>query len=98
MNTDDINWNALQHVYCRDALRRYIEHGIQPGGFLTAVLSNDLREACARADAMNRHLLFDYVQFLYNEAPGGCWGSPEVVDAWISHGGLTGLQRHLEAV
>jgi len=36
-----------------DGLTRYIEHGIALGGFLTAVLENDLREACARADDIN---------------------------------------------
>lgn len=29
---------------------RYVEHGIQPGGFLTAVIMNDLGNATGRAD------------------------------------------------
>jgi hypothetical protein len=64
-------------------LRRYVEHGIIPGDFLEAVLRNDLRGACERADEENRVNLPAYVGWLYNEAPGGCWGSSAKVDAWV---------------
>lgn len=37
----------------KESLRLYIEHRIQPGGFLTSVLSNDLFDAVARADYEN---------------------------------------------
>lgn len=70
-------------------LRRYIENGIGPGSFLTAVLCNDLREACGRADDINRACLFRYVQFLYMYAPSECWGTPAKFDAWCARGGLT---------
>jgi len=61
---------------------RWVENGIPPGHFLTAVLCNDLREACTRADDQNIHLIPEYVSWLYNHAPGQCWGSPERFDAW----------------
>ena len=64
------------------ALVRWIEHGLAPGDFLTAILSNDLRGACERADDTNRHFLFEYVFWLYNHAPAACWGSPERFRAW----------------
>lgn len=76
-----------------DALLRYVNNGIAPGDFLTAVLNNDLKEACARADDENRQLIYEYVKFLYNQAPSGCWGSPECVRAWVKRGGLTGKQE-----
>ena len=60
-------------------LREYIATGRLPGAFLQAVLKNDLRDAAARADLFNRRRLWDYVQFLYQEAPMHCWGSPELV-------------------
>lgn len=66
-----------------DGLRDYIVDRIETGGFLRAVLENDLREACARADEVSRAFLFDIVSFLYNEAPSTCWGSPERVAAWL---------------
>jgi len=68
-----------------DGLTRYIEHGIAPGGFLTAVLENNLREACARADDINIRNLPAYIAYLYNDAPSACWGSPEKVDAWVAN-------------
>jgi hypothetical protein len=66
-----------------EAIRRYIDHGIEPGGFLTAVICNDLKEAVGRADAQNVRLLVDYVRFFYNDAPSPCWGSPETMRAWL---------------
>ena len=62
---------------------RYINEHIEPGGFLMAVLENNLREAFARADMSNREAMFDIVSYLYNEAPAACWGSPEKVHTWL---------------
>jgi hypothetical protein len=69
-----------EHI--RGGLIRFVDHGILPGGFLQAVLSNDLPEACARADDENRPRLFAIVRWLWNEAPATCWGSPEAMRAW----------------
>lgn len=72
----------------RDTLIRYIEKGIPTGGFLEAVLSNDLFEAMARADDFNRHQIFEIVSWIYNYAPSSCHGSGLVYAAWIRKGGL----------
>lgn len=69
--------------YTMEALRRYIDQRIPTGGFLEAVLSNDLREACGRADENNQRVLPELVAYLYNEAPSSCWGSREKVVAWL---------------
>jgi len=53
------------------------------GDFLTAVLSNNLREAFARADEGNRKVMFQIVSYCHNQIPGVCWGTPEKVRAWI---------------
>jgi hypothetical protein len=71
---------------CRDGLLNYLRFGLRPGSFLTAVLSNDLRGACAAADDINRLALYDYVYVLYNAAPLGAWGSPELVAEWLQRG------------
>lgn len=76
------------------ALDGWISQGKLPGEFLQAVLRNDLKEAVGRADPENLVALPAYIGFLYNEAPGACWGSPEKVQAWaqrfahaeVSHG------------
>jgi hypothetical protein len=65
-------------------IEQYIEHGYQPGSFLTAVLNNDLTQAIGQADENSTACLVDIVKYLYNEAPGPCWGTPERVKAWIA--------------
>lgn len=64
-------------------LQRYLEHGIAPGDFLSAILSNDLYKACSHADTENIQNLPAYVGYLYNEVPQSAWGSPEVVKEWM---------------
>lgn len=73
-----------------DGLCLYVVHGIIPGSFLTAVLSNDLMEAFARADLTSRAGMFQIVSFLYNECPSASWGSKEKLLEWAGHKGLRG--------
>ncbi len=68
--------------YMRGGLIRYYENGISPGSFLTAVINNDLKEACGRADDTNIHCLFNYITWFYNEAPAGSWGHPNATKEW----------------
>jgi hypothetical protein len=68
--------------YMHGGLTRWIEQGIPPGHFLTALLTNDLRETFERADDANVECIGDYLKFLYCHAPAGCWGSPERFDSW----------------
>lgn len=74
----------------QESMQAYIETGRPVGGFLTAVLENNLTESFARADFHNRHFMLDYANFLYNEAPSECWGDKEAVRDWITRGGLNG--------
>ena len=66
-----------------DAIYRYVEDGILPGGFLTAVLENNLRESMGRGDFENIAAIFPIVDILYNYAPANCWGSPEKIEKWL---------------
>ena len=72
----------LLPAHMRGAMRRWIERGIWPGDFLTAVLQNNLVEAAVRADETNLYRLFDYSIFLYNEIPSLSWGSTERTEEW----------------
>ena len=65
------------------SLQRYVELRIETGGFLRAILENDLVKACDRADLQNRGQIFHIVSFIYNNLPRKCWGSPEKVAAWL---------------
>jgi hypothetical protein len=67
-----------------DGLVMYIVHHTPQGSFLNAVLSNDLKEACNKADLANQRALYNIVYFLYNYAPMICWGNPELVDTWVT--------------
>ncbi len=64
-------------------LKRYVEDGLPTGGFLRAVLSNNLFEAVMRADDWNSVVLKEIAQYIYWELPRESWGSEEIVDAWI---------------
>jgi hypothetical protein len=66
------------------AIQRYILHGIEPGHFLTAVITNNLTEAVARADDENMRNIPAFVAYFYNEAPRDCWGSEAKMNMWIT--------------
>jgi hypothetical protein len=69
--------------HTKAALDRYVEHKILPGGFLLAVLSNDLFGAVGRADSQNLAALPDIVKYVYNEMPSASWGSQDMVYKWV---------------
>lgn len=68
----------------RDSLNRYVSQHVKPGGFLTAVLENDLINAHWLADSENLAALDELLKKIYNEIPGNAWGSPEKVEAWLA--------------
>ena len=78
------------------AMERYMKNGVAPGGFLEAVLSNDLLEAMERADMVNRYRLYDFGQFLHQQAPRGSFGSPDRVANWVKVGGYEGYTKEEE--
>jgi hypothetical protein len=85
-------FGAAVHLpeWSHESLVLYLELGVSPGDFLSAVLSNDLKGAVQRADDESRSLLCHYVAWLYDVAPAGSWGSPERVAAWRTAGGFAG--------
>ena len=82
---DLLQFKIPKRMWC--GIQRYIEHGIIPGDFLVSVITNNLKEAFARADDENVHLIEDYLRLFYNHAPNTCWGSPEEMYAWNKRGG-----------
>ena len=70
-----------EHI--RGGMKLYLEDHVEPGGFLRAVLENDLVGAFGKADNINRAWMFDIVTFIYNEVPASCWGSREAVEKWL---------------
>jgi len=78
----EINWDKCPNPHLVHGFAMWVEHGIYPGDFLTAVLQNSLAEALMRADGTNSRILKEIVQFVYWELPGRCWGSPEHMNIW----------------
>ena len=66
-----------------EGMNLYLEHGVKPGSFMTAILCNDLREAVGRADHINIKYITNIVAHCYNYIPSHSWGSPEAVQAWV---------------
>ena len=90
MIMEDINYSLLPERL-QSGVKRYIEQGIRPGDFLTAVICNKLWQSSILADDANIKRLFSIVNFFYNETPGHCWGSVKDMDAWIEHKGQEGI-------
>ena len=78
---DFSDYHVPEHT--QTALTDYIERGIPVGGFLHAVLSNDLFGAVGRADSQNLPALKNIVNWVYNRAPQNCHGSEALVLRWI---------------
>lgn len=81
----DINYGRLPH-HLQGGVKRYIEEGVPPGGFLTAVIENNLRLAVGHADNISLAALPQIVWFFHNESPGDCWGTPEKMKLWMKKG------------
>lgn len=73
---------SLLPEHMRKGTRLWIEDGIMTGSFLTAVMENKLVQAFHHADEKNAESMEEWVRFLWNEAPGDCWGSEENVTRW----------------
>jgi len=84
---------AVQHCptpYMADGVELYLRRGIATGGFMQALLRNDLMESFAQADDNNRHLMFRWAEWLYNHCPRAAAGSAEKDEKWKAMGGFTG--------
>jgi hypothetical protein len=77
-----LDWRHCPPV-AKASLDRYVLSGCPVGGFLTAVLSNDLKAAVSRADEENYALLHSIVAYCYCRLPSICWGSPTKYTNWM---------------
>lgn len=67
-----------------ETLVRYLIHNREPGGFLMAVLQNDLVTAVQAADQTAWFEIPALVRFLHNHVPHRAVFSPERVRAWLA--------------
>jgi hypothetical protein len=65
-----------------DGLVEYVVAGRPVGSFLNACLSDNFVDAMCLAIDLDAAALLAVAKWIYNEAPGRCWGSPGVVKTW----------------
>jgi hypothetical protein len=82
VNGEPVDYTKIPVQRMAHGVVRYIEHGVNPGHFLTAIIENNLFEACSRADPENRRHLYEWAHWFYNYAPTGCWGSRAKKEAY----------------
>lgn len=65
-----------------DSIERYVEFGHPTGGFLHAVLTNNLFGAAGQGDEANLRALPEICMYIYNRIPDAAWGTEKKVKAW----------------
>ena len=75
------------------ALTMHRDQGKPVGGFVTAVLENNLVQAICYADEDNLRDIVEITKWVYQEMPGGAWGSPSKVRGWRDNGGAEGFYK-----
>lgn len=78
--------DSLEHFgvpeHLREGLVEWVLTARPVGSFLKACLENDFVGAMCHAIDLDEVALLAVAKWIYNEAPGRCWGSPGVVKTW----------------
>jgi hypothetical protein len=91
-----VNDYTMLPEHMREGARLYVEEGLDPGGFLRAVLENNLTESFARADGIDLAHIADWVEWLYWQIPAPAWRCSDNISArgnvekWMKHQGMKG--------
>jgi len=72
----------IGNSYLEDSIKYYIEHGTDPGGFLTAVFNNNLFGAIQKADHFNKQEISTIVLWVFDNLPKISYGNQELVQNW----------------
>lgn len=76
----------------REALDTWAQTARPGGGFVQAVIANDLRGAVESADEEHVDVLPVVVAYAVNRLPAACWGSQQRAADWRRRGGLRGIE------
>ncbi len=66
----------------KGSMERYLLHGLEPGGFATAMLAHDIERALYNADTHNRRVFWAVAMWMRERVPLAAQGSYEAVAAW----------------
>ena len=75
---------TLYNSYLDPCVENYIMHGLEPGGFSTAVLADDYEVADANADAWNKLNLPHIMHRINIGLPSQSIGSYEAINNWLN--------------
>ena len=78
-----INYSTAPNQSMVAGIKRYVDKGIMPGHFLTALFSDKLTDTFARADGTNTPLIKEWVRWVYNEMPSDLVGSLDRMAAHV---------------
>lgn len=73
----------------------FAERGIRPGGYVQAVLAEDLGQAVALGDSEVLGSLVQTSMFVFNRMPAGTWGSRSALSCWV-HDPPAGITLNVE--
>lgn len=88
---DDLDYSLLPPKF-QEGMRRWVEHAIQPGTFLSKVLDGDIT-AVLHADPETLAEIRPIIRWCYMRLPGPCWGSRLKTKSWRDAGGTEGIER-----
>jgi hypothetical protein len=75
MNEIKLDISGYEFLKNIEEIQRYVEHRLEPGSFVKALMANDLIGAFNNADEINQNEMIGYVKFIYNRLPRVCFGS-----------------------
>ena len=70
--------------HTQEALQNYLLYGYPPGGFLSAMLANDMYRAIGNADAANKQAMWAIGYWIVTCAPAQSRGSYERIEHWCN--------------
>ena len=76
------SWGNI-HLDCQEAIFNYLVYGWEPGGFLTAVMANDLYRAATVSDIANVNNLAYVAKFVVYALPQACYGNYDQIKNWL---------------
>lgn len=83
METEPVSGEHLIPEHMVMGVRLYLQYGVPPGGFLNALLTNNLVSSFAHADDVNLRCMKQWATWLYAHCPMNARGSQKIVDNWI---------------
>ena len=88
-----LDYNKVPVHYMKAGVKRYVELGDRPGSFLCSLFADELVSAYKTADTENTFHMREWAEFVYWELPLDAWGSRKMIDKWVKHRGLAGIDQ-----